>query len=153
MDDEVRHMALYAEYLGSLGFAVGDFPVRDWFWARVPACQSAASYCAVMGVGLEGANIDHTARFAAEFRAAGDEPGALMQEKVGAEEVPHVAFALHWLKVFTGASDFDHWRSYLPPPWSPMLMKGKHLERAPRLRAGYTEHFLTELDAWPTSGF
>ena len=153
LDDEVRHMAMYQNYLQTTGFSLGDFPVRDWFWARVPACESAASYCAVMGVGLEGANIDHTARFAAEFRAMGDEAGAQLQEKVGDEELPHVAFALHWLKVFTGASDFEGWRGYLPSPWSPMLMKGKHLERKPRLRAGYTNEFLTELEAWPTSGF
>lgn len=153
LDDEVRHMAMYAEYLHHAGFKLGDFPVRDWFWARVPACQSAASYCAVMGVGLEGANVDHTARFAAEFRAAGDEPGARLQEIVGEEELPHVRFGLHWLRQFTGSDDFETWRGYLPPPWSPMLMKGSALQRDMRLRAGYTDHFLTELEAWPTSGF
>lgn len=153
LDDEVRHMAMYADYLNKYGFSIGDFPVRDWFWARVPNCQSAASYCAVMGVGLEGANIDHTSRFAAEFRAAGDEEGALLQEKVGEEELPHVRFGLHWLRTFTGADDFEGWRSYLPSPWSPLLMKGHPIVRDARLRAGYTDPFLMELDAWPTSGF
>src|ERR1700730_3313123 len=30
--DEVRHIALYRGHLEELGFAVGAFPVRDWFW-------------------------------------------------------------------------------------------------------------------------
>jgi len=94
--DEIRHMALYEEQLAALGFAYGAFPVRDWFWERVPRVQTALGFVATFGMGLEGANLDHTARFADRFRAIGDEAGAAVQERIGAEEVPHVRFALHW---------------------------------------------------------
>jgi hypothetical protein len=52
--DEVRHMGMYADYLASLGFAFGDFPVRDWFWERVPSAETPAHFVATMGMGFEG---------------------------------------------------------------------------------------------------
>jgi len=30
--DEIRHMHLYAEQMTRLGFEIGQFTVRDWFW-------------------------------------------------------------------------------------------------------------------------
>ncbi|AUX39964.1 hypothetical protein SOCE26_013590 [Sorangium cellulosum] len=104
--DEVRHMRLYADYLAAIGHRFGDFPVRDWFWSRVPAAASPAQFVAVMGMGLEGGNLDHTARFAERFRAIGDAEGAALTERVCAEEIPHVRFGVRWFRRFTqgGAS-------------------------------------------------
>ena len=51
--DEVRHMRLYRAHIERLGYRVGDFAVRDWFWMRVPTCPDPASFVAVMGLGLE----------------------------------------------------------------------------------------------------
>ena len=33
---DIRHMGMYRAYLVELGFDFGSFPVRDWFWERVP---------------------------------------------------------------------------------------------------------------------
>src|SRR6202020_2570867 len=90
--DEVRHMQMYEKYLNELGYTFGDFPVRDWFWDRVPHAPTAPHFVALMGIGFEGGNLDHTQRFAERFRAVGDERGALLQETVGEEEIPHVRF-------------------------------------------------------------
>ena len=68
--EEVRHMGLYLEHLGVLGHAVGDFEVRDWFWERVPSCESPAAFVATMGIGFEGGNLDHSERFAARLHGA-----------------------------------------------------------------------------------
>ena len=146
--DEIRHMRLYAEHMHALGFAVGDFPVRDWFWERVPTCRSPVDYVAVMGMGLEGGNLDHTQTFAERFRDVGDEDGAELQELVGREEIGHVRFALHWFERWTGQTDFDTWVEHLPSPLSPMLMRGRPVRRAPRLRAGLGDAFIDRLDAW-----
>ncbi len=148
MADELRHMALYASYLTGHGFRFGDFPVRDWFWERVPSCLTPAAFVATLGVGVEGANLDHTRRFAERFRAAGDDEGARLQETVGREEIPHVRFARRWLARFAGKDDFDAWRAELPPPLSPLLMRGVPMDRPARLRAGYTEDFLDRLAAY-----
>jgi uncharacterized ferritin-like protein (DUF455 family) len=148
MLDEVRHMSIYGEQLARLGHAVGDFEVRDWFWERVPTCDSAASFVAVMGLGLESANLDHSAVFAARFRAAGDEEGARAQEIVGAEEIAHVRFGVQWFAALSGPLEFDAWRRALPPPLSPMLMRGSPIAKKARLHAGVPERFIEELTAW-----
>ncbi len=146
--DEVRHMGLYEGYLKSLGYQLGDFPVRDWFWERVPQAKTAKQYVALMGMGLEGANLEHTERFARRFRTLGDIKGAEIQEQVGREEIAHVRFAVRYFKQFNGSVDFDDWMSALPPPLSPWMMKGKTLNRPPRLKAEMPEAFLDALDEY-----
>ncbi len=146
--DEVRHMGLYARQIERLGYRVGSFPVRDWFWQRIPSCATPASFVAAMGLGLESANLEHTASFAARFREAGDEEGARVQEIVGREEIAHVRFGARWFAEFTGGLDFDRWCEALPEPLSPMLMRGQPLHREARARAGFSGSFLDRLDAW-----
>lgn len=143
--DEVRHMRMYEQQIVRLGHRVGEFPVRDWFWSRVPSCPDPASFVAVMGLGLESANLDHSAEFAARFRAAGDEEGARVQELVGREELAHVRFGVRWFQHFTGGLDFDTWCRSLPAPLSPLLMRGDPMQREARLRAGQTDAFLDQL--------
>lgn len=145
--DELRHMAMYAEYLAAQGVTFGDHPVRDWFWSRVPSASSAAGFCAVMGMGLEGGNLDHAARYTSWLRTAGDLEGARLQSIVGDEEVSHVRLGVHWFNALSPRSDFDAWSAALPPPLSPWMMKGKALARDARRRAGMTDDFLDALDA------
>ncbi|AKT37922.1 ferritin-like domain-containing protein [Chondromyces crocatus] len=161
--DELRHMTMYADYLATLGYGFGDFPVRDWFWQRVPSATTPAAFTATLGMGLEGGNLDHAARFAERFRAIGDEVGAALQAKVCAEEIPHVHFAVHWFQRFTqvgsdagsgvgGADealdDFTTWSRHLPYPLTPLVMRGAPLNRADRARAGFSEAFIDALAAW-----
>lgn len=146
--DEIRHMHMYAKEIARLGHAVGEFTVRDWFWERIPSCRDAASFVAAMGLGFESANLEHTVSYAARFREAGDEEGARVQEIIGREEIAHVRFGGRWFETFTGALDFDSWRSALPSPLSPLLMRGRPIHRDARRRAGQSEAFLDQLDAW-----
>lgn len=146
--DEIRHMNLYAQHIARLGFKVGDFSVRDWFWQRVPSCENPAAFVATMGLGVESANLEHTASFAARFREAGDEEGARVQEVIGLEEIAHVRFGARWFETFGSSLDFETWRLALPSPLSPLLMRGKPMNRHARLKAGQSESFLNELDAW-----
>jgi uncharacterized ferritin-like protein (DUF455 family) len=146
--DEIRHLGFYEAALQELGFEVGAFPVRDWFWDRVPSSATPLQFVATFGMGLEGANLDHTARFAQRFRAIGDERGAALQELVGAEEVPHVRFALHWYRAWAGEETLASWSSELPAPLSPLLMRGSPLDRSRRREAGFSEAFVDALDRW-----
>jgi uncharacterized ferritin-like protein (DUF455 family) len=146
--DEIRHLGLYAEHIATLGRKVGDFGVRDWFWKRVPDCRSALQFVAVMGMGLEAANLEHAPNFAARFRLAGDEQGARIQERIAAEEVAHVGFATRWFSRWTGSCDFERWAAELPAPFSPWVMHGQPIAVAARRRAGMSEPFLAALDAF-----
>jgi uncharacterized ferritin-like protein (DUF455 family) len=150
--DEVRHMSMYRTHIEALGFTIGSFSVRDWFWERAPKATSAVEFVALMGLGFEAGNLDHTARYVTMFREAGDEAGARLQETVGAEEVAHVAFGAHWFRQLEGPLSFRTWCARLPAPLSPMVMRGRPLHREARLRASLDETFLEELEAWqPTS--
>src|SRR5262249_51942196 len=94
--DEGSHMNLYREHLAELGYSFGDFPVRDWFWERVPTARSPIEFVATLGMGFEGGNLDHTKRFAQCFRSIGDETGARIEETIFEEEMAHVRFAVRW---------------------------------------------------------
>ena len=100
---------------------------------------------ALMGMGLEGSNLDHAARFAAKFREFGDEEGASIQEIVAEEEVPHVRFAMHWFEEFTGSRDFDTWARHLPAPITPTMFWQEPVNERDRLRAGMDAEFIARL--------
>lgn len=146
--DEVRHMRLYEQHITALGYRIGDFPVRDWFWERVPTCTTPVQFVALLGMGFEAANLEHTPRFAAWFRTVGDEAGAAIQEQVGREEVAHVRFAVRWFRHWTGRDDFDTWCRSLPKPLTPLLLRGKTINRAARSRAGMADEFIDRLESW-----
>ena len=151
--EELTHLALYVEHLNELGFAVGDFPVRDWFWSRVAKCTDAIAFVALQGLGLEGANLEHSPRFAAWFRDAGDEAGARILERVAEEEIGHVAFATRWFERLSGAPlDYDRWCAALPAPLTPAILKGRPLNRRARAQAGMDDAFLARLEAEPPAG-
>jgi len=147
--DELRHLALYREHLQRLGHPFGSFPINDWFWSHVPAAaRTPAHFVAGLGIGFEGGNLDHGARFTAQLEAAGDAEAARIQARIVEEEIAHAAFALHWFRAFTGDVDFDAWRAHLPAPLSPRMTKGTPLNLEARRRAGYPERFLDALAAW-----
>jgi len=146
--DEIRHMNLYREHIERLGSSIGAFGVRDWFWQRVPQSVDKIAFVSVMGMGFEGANLEHARTFADRFRSAGDEEGASVQERIAREEVAHVAFATRWFSRWTGGCDFDVWVSHLPAPLSPMVLRGKPLSVEPRRRAGMPEAFVRALELY-----
>lgn len=148
--DEIRHANLYADHLRRLGYPVGSFGVRDWFWQRVGAAAHPADFVALLGIGFEGANLDHAARFAELFEAAGDPEAAAIQRRIGEEEVPHVRFAIRWFETWVGPLELAAWMDRLPPPLTPIVMRGRPLSRAPRRRAGMPERFLDALEAYPS---
>lgn len=146
--EEVRHLRGYAAHVEQLGFSIGAFPVRDWFWERVPAAGTPAAFVATMGLGFEGGNLDHSVRFAERLELAGDSEAAALQRSVGADEEGHVRFALRWFKRFTGRDGFDDWVATLPPPLSPLVMRGATLAVEARSRAGLSPAFLDGLARW-----
>lgn len=147
-DDEVRHMGLYAKHIETLGYQVGEFGVRDWFWERVPSAKNACEFIAILGLGFEGGNLDHSALFAERFRNAGDEEGARIQEQVGAEEIAHVRFALLWFERWAGPLELERWADLLPDPLTPWVMRGRPLNRSARRRAGMSDTFMDALEAF-----
>jgi uncharacterized ferritin-like protein (DUF455 family) len=146
--DEIRHMNAYREQIERLGFRLGDYAVRDWFWERVPSCASKLEFVALMGMGLEAANLEHAPHFAERLSAVGDTEAAALQDRIAREELGHVRFAVSWFERWTQGQRFDVWCAALPAPLSPLLMRGKTFDRAARLRAGMHEDFVDALERW-----
>ena len=147
--DELAHMALYERELTRLGCAPGAFPVRDWFWERVPTATEPRAFLALVGLGLEAANLDHGETWARRLEAAGDPAAAAVQRRVAREEEAHVAFAARWwAELGDGPLDFAGWRAALPAPLTPLLFRGKPLARDARARSGQDARFLDALEAW-----
>ena len=146
--DEIRHMAMYARHLDALSFRIGAFPVNDWFWTRIPMATSPSAFVAAMNIGFEGGNLDHGLRFADRFEQAGDKEAARIQRVIVEEEIPHVAFGMRWLERFSGDATFATWQANIAPPLSPMLMRGKTLNRSARSKAGQSEAFVNALEHW-----
>jgi len=150
--EELAHLDAYRRRLAALGCSFGDLPVRDWFWERVPTAQAPENFAALMGLGLEAANLEHTARFAEAFRRAGDDESARLLERVEREEIAHVAFGRTWFERFTRAPlAYEAWRDALPRPLSPSVLQGRPLNRRARLEAGMSEAFLDHLAGEPAS--
>lgn len=146
--DEVRHANLYVSEVERLGFEVGAFPVRDWFWERIPSCPDVVSFLATMGLGFEAGNLDHAARFERIFRDVGDLRAAEVQSIVARDEVEHVKFGAAWFRRIRGELTFDDWTRALPSPLSPMVMRGATLELRARRDAGMPDAFLERLESW-----
>lgn len=146
--DELRHMNGYGQLLVALGAAYGDFPVRDWFWERVPTCTTPLQFVALMSMGLEAANLEHSPMFEAQFRKVGDDAAADFLQVVARDEVEHVRFGVHWFAAFAGPVEFERWRAELPPPLSPLLMRGKAVDSLARQQAGMPSSFVEQLKRW-----
>ncbi len=149
LQDELRHMAMYQSHIEHLGSALGDFAVRDWFWERFVACENPIQFTATLGIGLEGANLDHSHRFAGWFREFGDERGAAIQDVICEEEISHVQFAMRWFRTWTGGMDYDTWAKALIPPLSPALLRDREFNLPARHRAGFSNDFLEAIRACP----
>jgi uncharacterized ferritin-like protein (DUF455 family) len=146
--DELRHLHGYRLEIERLGFRIGDFAVRDWFWQRVPQCADKLEFVALMGMGFEAANLEHAPLFGERLAAAGDARAAQLQALIAQEELGHVRFAVHWFERWTGGQSFARWCAALPAPLSPLMMRGKRFDREARLDAGMREPFLSELEHW-----
>ena len=150
-NDEARHAGMYLKRIEELGGSYGDHAVRDWFWERARSVRAPEEYVALMGLGFEGANLEHAERFEGQLRAVGDAASADLVGQVGREEVAHVRFAAHWFCVLTGAEpgagpEFDAWAKALPAPLTPSVLRGIPLARERRARAGLSDEFLDRLE-------
>ncbi len=146
--DEARHARLYVAHARRLGMEIGEHPVRDWFWQRVGSVNTPAQFVALLGLGFEAANLDHSSRYANLFRAVGDEAGARLQDEIGAEERGHVRFAARWFEHFAGALDFETWLAHLPRPLTPLVLRGSPFAREARIASGMPREFVDALEHW-----
>ncbi len=146
--EEQRHLARYVLRMRALGVDFGDLSVGGPFWAALSSMPSPLTFTAGMGLCFEQANLDHAARFARLFSAAGDEESAALMRDVLEDEIGHVAHGAKWFDRFRpGGERFSEFAASLPAGLDPVRARGPTLEVEPRLRAGLDRTFIDALAA------
>jgi uncharacterized ferritin-like protein (DUF455 family) len=148
LEDEQRHCRLYLERLTALGSSPEEHAVSDYFWRHVPAIEASPhgprAFLAALGLTLEQANLDFSARYRDAFEAAGDAASARVCAIVHEDEIGHVRLASHWLRELDGRgrSDLVCYEEAVPFPLSAARAKGRPFDRSARERAGLSDELI-----------
>lgn len=99
--DEAMHFTLIARHLHEMGVAYGDLPVHNGLWSAAQAtAHDVAARLAVVPMVLEARALDVTPATLARVRAAGDERGARILERILDDEIRHVrAGSTHFARI------------------------------------------------------
>ena len=113
--DEAMHFALLARKLESMGSYYGELPAHGGLWEAAEATShDVAARLAIVPMVLEARGLDVTPATLERVRAAGDERGAEILQRILDDEINHVRFGTrHFVKVAKGRSEAPHtlWKS------------------------------------------
>lgn len=96
--DEAMHFALIDRKLRSLGSWYGDLPAHNGLWQAAESTRhDLAARLAIVPLVLEARGLDVTPPTLERVRAAGDEGGTRLLERILDDEIRHVRFgAIHF---------------------------------------------------------
>ncbi|RME71117.1 MAG: DUF455 family protein [Planctomycetota bacterium] len=151
--DEQIHTRLYMQRLEAMGARLGDYPVSAYFWNKIGGVASPAHFVAALSLTFENANLDHAPTYAAWARRAGDEPLALLLDRIYADEIHHVRFGWRWLARFKDPHEsmWEAWTRRLPPPLHPGRARGREFRPEGRLAVGMDPEFVERLAEAPVT--
>ncbi len=145
--DEAMHFALLARKLAGLGSHYGALPAHAGLWEAAHATRhDVAARLAVVPMVLEARGLDVTPATLERVRAAGDEQGARLLERILDDEIRHVAAGTkHFLHCAQKAQAEPesywqtlvkrHFRGHVKPPFNDSA----------RLAAGLSRRFYEEI--------
>ncbi len=97
--DEAEHFALLDHRLVEMDSHYGDLPAHNGLWeAATNTCHDVLARLALVPMVLEARGLDTTPSAAAQLEANGDPETAAILEKIGREEIPHVAAGVRWFE-------------------------------------------------------
>ena len=148
IQDEQRHTRMHVERAAALGVPFGSLPVNGYIWKKSLEFESLLDYLAGLPLTFEGGNLDHTLQFEEAFRQAGDERSAAVMRAIHRDEIEHVRFGLHWLRLLKPAEqdEWDAFVAHLKWPLRPAKARGDVFHREPRLAAGMSTEFIERLE-------
>lgn len=145
--DEAMHFALLERHLNTLGSHYGALPAHSGLWdAARETAHDVAARLAVVPMVLEARGLDVTPATLERVRAAGDERGARILERILDDEIVHVRFgSTHFAAVCSARSESAeilwkllverHFKGAVKPPFNDSA----------RLSAGLPRSFYTGL--------
>lgn len=113
--DEAMHFALVERRLRSLGSHYGALPAHDGLWeAAAGTRHDVLARLAIVPMVLEARGLDVTPATLDRIRAAGDEPGARILQRILDDEIRHVAAGTrHFIARcgLEGHNPQNHWKT------------------------------------------
>ncbi len=149
MADEQRHTRMHMERASRLGLEFGQLPVNCYIWKQTRTFVTLLDYIAVLPLVFEARNLDHTLELEATFQAVGDPRSAALMRRIHEDEIEHVAFGMHWLRMLKAPSQTE-WEAYcahLKWPMSATKSYGDEFQREARLRSGMKDDFIDHIQA------
>lgn len=99
--DEARHAAMFRRIFVSRGGYVGQYPVLNFQYRIVANIRSLVGRMAVQNRSFEAGGLDAIAFGIEDARQRGDVELAELFEAQRADEIGHVRFANHWIRIAT----------------------------------------------------
>jgi uncharacterized ferritin-like protein (DUF455 family) len=97
--DEAEHFDILSKRLIDLGSAYGDHPAHNGLWeAARNTSDDLAARLAIVPMVLEARGLDTIPKAIQRLRSAGDKESSRILEKIGVEEIPHVATGVRWFE-------------------------------------------------------
>lgn len=139
--DEAMHFALLERRLRALGSHYGALPAHDGLWdAAHETRHDVAARLAIVPLVLEARGLDVTPLTIERLRAAGDEAGVRLLERILDDEIRHVRFgARHFARVCAQRGEAvenmwnllvkRHFRGALKPPFNDSARAAAGLSR------------------------
>jgi uncharacterized ferritin-like protein (DUF455 family) len=153
LKDEQLHTRLYLQRMKECGIHFGELPVSGYFWRAVSPMESPIDYVAGLSLTFEQANLDFCRYFAHALQGVGDAATASLLERIGRDEIGHVASGLKWFRRWKDPqqSDWEAFCRQLKFPLSPQRAKGLAFNTEARSAAGLEPAFIAELSVYSQS--
>jgi len=107
-EDEALHFEMLNARLHELDAAYGDMPAHDGLWeAAINTVDDVLARMALAPMVLEARGLDTTLGSVARLKGNGDLATAAIMEKIGADEVSHVAAGVRWFEYVCAKRSLD----------------------------------------------
>ncbi len=150
--EEALHFGLLQSHLISLGHTYGEFAAHDGLWEMAYRTRhDVLARLALVPRTLEARGLDASPPMRARLSAAGDEAGALILDRILADEIGHVAIGNHWYRWLCAGRGCAVESTYhaLAAQYHAPRLKGPFNISA-RRAAGFSEAELAELTGDPS---
>ncbi len=111
--DEAVHFQLLNDRLADFDTTYGDLPAHAGLWdAAFKSRHDLMARCALVPMVLEPRGLDTTPPTVEKLRRMGDEKTAAILERIGVEEIPHVAAGTRWFNHMAQRRNVDPIATY-----------------------------------------
>ncbi|MCW8835801.1 MAG: ferritin-like domain-containing protein [Rhodospirillales bacterium] len=111
--DEAEHFEILNERMAELNSAYGDLPAHDGLWeAAQKTAHDLMARMALVPMTLEARGLDTTPATVARLRRQNDERTAAIMERIGEEEIAHVAAGRRWFEYMAEKRNVDAVSAY-----------------------------------------